>query len=90
MEIRLLTPQVLREYASDDLRISIGGDTVEDLLLEVQRLYPELYRCICDETGTLRQHINLFIGDELLVRDNFRSRLRPGDVVSVYQAVSGG
>ena len=35
MEIRLLTPQVLREYASDDLRISIGGDTVDEFVESV-------------------------------------------------------
>ena len=90
MQIRLLTPQVLRRYATDDLRINIAGGTVKDLLVEVQRRYPALYSCICDETGRLRQHINLFIGNELLVRDNLKTRLRQGDVVSVYQAVSGG
>lgn len=90
MEIRFLTPMFLRRYASDDLCIKFTGNTVRDLLDEVQRLYPDLHSCICDETGQLRQHINVFVGDELLSRNNLAKRLSPKDVVSVFQSVSGG
>ena len=58
---------------------------------EVHENYPSLYTCICDETGTLRQHINLFVNNELLMeREAFNAQLESGDVVSVFQAVSGG
>lgn len=90
MQIRLLTPQALREYAGDDIRLEIEQNTVADLLAELQRHHPKLYGCICDETGRLRQHINLFVGNELLARNHFSAELRPGDVVSVFTAVSGG
>ena len=91
MKIRLLIPMILREYATkDDLWITMRGDTVGHLLAEVKRSYPALYPCICEETGRLRQHINLFIGNELYARDHPQTTLKPGDTVSVYQAVSGG
>jgi len=90
MEVGLLTPLVLQAYASNELRISMAGDTVGDLLLEVRRQYPALHNCLCDETGRLRPHINLFLGNKLIARGNSAAKLRPGDVVSVFQAVSGG
>ena len=90
MEIRLLTPLVLSQYASNDINVEIRGNTVGDLLSEIEEQYPALYNCVCDETGQLRPHINLFVGNELLSRDDFKAKLRSGDVVSVFQSVSGG
>ncbi|MCA9131053.1 MAG: MoaD/ThiS family protein [Planctomycetales bacterium] len=90
MEIRLLTPYILRKYADDELTIDIEQLTIGALLAEVRRLHPALYTCICDESGKLRQHINLFVGNDLASRDYFDTKLHPGDVVSVYQSVSGG
>lgn len=91
MEIRLLTPQSLRQYASCDMRMEIDGHTLGDLLLEVQRRHPSLYQCICDETGRPRRHVNLFVENELVMHDHFGDiELRDGNVVSVFQAVSGG
>lgn len=90
MEIRLLTPLVLSQYASNDINVEIRGNTVGDLLSEIEEQYPALYNCVCDETGRLRPHINLFVGNELLSRDDFKAKLRAGDVVSVFQSVSGG
>lgn len=93
MQIKFQFPRILwksttAEQGERDLHVS--GGTVADLLREVQRLEPQLYRCICDETGRLRQHLNLFINDTLLDRNQLQTRLCSGDVVQVFQAVSGG
>ena len=45
---------------------------------------------ICDETGALRPHLHLFINNDLLADRGFETRIEPNDVVSVFQAVSGG
>jgi molybdopterin converting factor small subunit len=64
---------------------------VRAVLGEIQRLYPELYRGVCDETGAVRRHVNLFINeDNVRDRDGLETVVEPGDIVSILPAVSGG
>ena len=68
-----------------------AGGSVSDLLDAIAVAHPALERRIRDEQGTLRPHVNLFIGDE-----NVRSAagvdtvLCSGDELTVLPAISGG
>ena len=91
MKTKFQIPRILQRYCDGNLEFMVEAETVRELLDDVQRNHPSLYVCICDETGKLRQHINLFVNSDLLVeRRKFDTRLVAGDVVSVFQAVSGG
>ncbi|MGI9519192.1 MAG: MoaD/ThiS family protein [Pirellulaceae bacterium] len=91
MKTRVLIPRILQEYVQGKSGIDVAGETVGDLLDELKLNYPQLYVCICDETGSLRQHINLFLNDQLLpVPAAFGTSIESGDTLSVFQAVSGG
>ena len=64
------------------------------LMTKTQRLealHPRLYRSVCDETGAVRRHVNLFV-NTVHVRDRagLDTPLGPGDVVFILPAVSGG
>lgn len=65
--------------------------TLRDLLAELERRFPKLHRSICDETGALRRHINLFVSTEN-IRDcqGLDTPVEPGNVVTIMTAVSGG
>ncbi|MFO0915021.1 MAG: MoaD/ThiS family protein [Pirellulales bacterium] len=91
MNIAFRIPRVLRTECAGQLELRLSGSTVREVLDEVRREHPGLYRSICNETGSVRQHIHLFVNDDL-VRDRVgdQTTLKPGDVVSVFQAVSGG
>ena len=53
--------------------------------------YPKLHRSICDETGAVRRHINLFINTHhMRDRDGLDTQLVAGDIVTIMTAVSGG
>jgi molybdopterin converting factor small subunit len=60
--------------------------------LEVlERTQPALYRNICDETGAVRRHLNVFVNaDHVRDLEGLDTTLRPGDVVTILPAVSGG
>lgn len=84
-------PRVLQETVQGRRELQLNGLTVRDLLDEVRRKYPVLFSCVCDETGAVRRHINLFVNHDFLRdREGLDTKLKPGDVVSVFQAVSGG
>jgi sulfur-carrier protein len=69
----------------------VPGATVREVLDELERRYPGLSSYIVDETGRLRRHVNVFIGDEpIRDRGGLGDALAPDDRVSILQALSGG
>lgn len=92
MTIQFRIPRVLQRYGDGRLQWELHGETVGQVLAEVRGLHPNVYQCMFDETGRLRQHVNLFLNDELLVAPdaNDRTPLKNGDIVSVFPSVSGG
>jgi len=64
---------------------------VRATLMALERQHPSLYRNICDETGAVRRHVNLFVNTaHVRDRDGLDTMLVPGDVLTVLPAISGG
>jgi molybdopterin converting factor small subunit len=81
----------LRDFCGGASQLFVSAPTVRAALSQIESLHPRLYRSICDETGAVRRHVNLFINSSD-VRDleGLDSALAPGDVVTVLPSVSGG
>ena len=81
----------LREYCGGAAELLIPAGTVRAALDHLERQQAALYANICDETGRVRRHLNVFVNDHH-VRDleGMDTRLAAGDVVTVLPAVSGG
>ena len=89
--ITLHVPGPLRAYCAGASQISISGQTVRAALKDIERSQPTLYRNVCDETGTLRPHLNVFVNsDNVRDLDGIDTTLTPGDVLTILPAVSGG
>jgi molybdopterin converting factor small subunit len=84
-------PSALRRYCAGAADLPVSAATVRDALAELERSHPSLYPNICDETGALRRHLNVFVNSShVRDRDGLDSALAPGDVVTILAAVSGG
>ena len=60
-------------------------------LEELQRSQSAFHRNVCDETGTVRRHLNVFVNsDYVRDLDGVDTTLTQGDVVTILPAVSGG
>lgn len=88
--IKVHLPQPLRDCVGAS-ELAVSAANLRAVLEELERCYPALHRNICDETGTVRRHINLFVNTNN-VRDcqGLDTPLASGDVVTVLPAVSGG
>jgi len=64
---------------------------VRAALEDLERSQLALYRNVCDESGKVRKHLNVFVNSDN-VRDlnGVDTALMPGDVVTILPAVSGG
>jgi molybdopterin synthase sulfur carrier subunit len=91
MSITVYIPAPLRPYSGGARELSLEVPTVRLALAELERRHPSLYRNVCDETGAVRRHINLFV-NTAHVRDceGLDTTLRAGDVLTILPAVSGG
>ena len=64
---------------------------MHDVLARLEQSFPKLHRSICDETGAVRRHINVFVNTHhMRDRQGLDTRLETGDVVTIMTAVSGG
>jgi len=64
---------------------------VRAALEQLERDHPSLYGSICDETGKVRRHVNLFVNtSHVRDREGLDTALVPGDVITILPAVSGG
>jgi molybdopterin converting factor small subunit len=69
----------------------VPGTTVREVLDELDKRYPGLAGYVVDETGRLRRHVNVFVGDEPICdREALSDKVSPGDRVFILQALSGG
>jgi molybdopterin converting factor small subunit len=81
----------LRAYCAGAAQLSISANTVRAALRDLERNQSALYRNICDETGTVRRHLNVFVNsDNVRDLDGIDTTLMPGDLVTILPAVSGG
>jgi MoaD family protein len=81
----------LREYCAGAAELPLSAGTVRAVLEQLEREQPLLYRNLCDETGKVRRHLNVFVNTEnVRDRDGIDTMLAAGDVVTFLPAVSGG
>lgn len=89
--IKIQIPGALRDDCGGASVLSLSASTVRGALDEIERRHPALYRSICDETGAVRRHVNLFVNTtHVREREGLDTTLVSGDVVTVLPAVSGG
>ena len=89
--ITVSVPTPLRNCCAGASELALPATNVRTVLEELERRYPALHRSICDETGAVRRHINLFVNTEHMRDCNgLETSLEPGDVVTIMTAVSGG
>ena len=84
-------PAVLRAFCEGRSEITLDAPHLRAVLELLEHRYPTLHRNVCDETGQVRRHVNLFVNsNHMRDRNGLETPLLPGDVVTILPAVSGG
>lgn len=86
MRVRIPTP--LRSYTGGEANVTAAGDTVADVLADLDRQFPGIRFRVVDEQGRLREHMTVWLDGERC-RD-LTTPLRDLDEVVLMQALSGG
>ena len=85
--MQVLIPTPLRSYTAAS-RVEAGGETLGELLADLDRRYPGIRFRMVDEQDRLRPHMRVFVNGSQ-VRD-LALPLQTTDDIAIVQALSGG
>lgn len=87
----LRVPSLLKYYLNGQTEVTVGGQTVAEMLADLTRQYPPIQPHLFDSSGKVRRHINLFVNAEN-IRDlnGLETAVGENDVVKILPSVTGG
>jgi molybdopterin converting factor small subunit len=86
--VRIPTP--LRTLTGGEDQVQAAGDTVKDVLENLEKNHPGIRERLLDEKG-VRRFVNIYVGDEdIRFLDGLATQLKPSDEISIVPAIAGG
>jgi sulfur-carrier protein len=91
MSVSVKVPTPLRKVTNGASQVSADAANVRELIEELERQFPGMRERLCDEDGSLRRFVNVFVGDEdIRFLEGIETPLDEGAQVSIIPAVAGG
>ena len=91
MSIEVRVPTILRSYTGGEKVVTGAGDTIADLLTDLDARYPGLRARLVTEDGGLHKFVNVYVNDEdVRFLGALDAKLHDGDTVTILPAVAGG
>jgi molybdopterin synthase sulfur carrier subunit len=89
VEVRIPTP--LRKFTDGADTVPVEGNSIAELLDDLDKNHPGLKGRICEDDGSVRRFVNVYVnGDDIRFLDNLASPVKDGDEVSIVPAIAGG
>ena len=91
VSVPISLPSLLRPAAEGQPEVTVQAETLQGALDALLERYPLLRRHLYEESGGLREHVNIFWNDQnIRWLEDASTVLKPGDTITILQAVSGG
>jgi molybdopterin synthase sulfur carrier subunit len=91
MAIEVRIPTILRSYTGGAKVVEGAGDTLADLLTDLDNRYPGLRGRLITDQGALHRFVNVYVNDEdVRFLGALDAKLKDGDNLTVLPAVAGG
>jgi molybdopterin synthase sulfur carrier subunit len=91
MAIEVRIPTILRSYTGGAKVVEGAGDTINELLTDLDSKYPGLRGRLITDEGGLHRFVNVYVNDEdVRFLGALDAKLNNGDSVTILPAVAGG
>jgi sulfur-carrier protein len=91
MSLKVVIPTPLRKFTSGADTVQIEASTVQEVLDNLDSKYPGIRASVCDERGSLRRFINIYLdGEDVRFLENLATPVTDGAEVAIVPAISGG
>lgn len=90
METVVRIPTPLRTLTQGKDEVSASGDTVADVIADLEKSYPGIRDRLLDEKG-VRRFVNIYVGEEdIRFLEGLKTQLKGGEQISIVPAIAGG
>lgn len=86
--MRVIIPSPLLTYTNQSKEVEADGQTIAELLDDLNLRYPGIRFRMIDEQDAIRPHMKIFVNGEQV--QGLQIALQPADEVHILQALSGG
>jgi molybdopterin synthase sulfur carrier subunit len=84
-------PTTMRRFTDNERSITVSAASVGEALQALEARYPKALSQICDEQGTLKSFIAIFVNDtDIRLLGGKDTPLRESDEVYIIPAMAGG
>ncbi|HEY8533727.1 MAG TPA: MoaD/ThiS family protein [Micromonospora sp.] len=91
MAIEVRIPTILRSYTGGAKVVEGKGETLGELISDLDSRYSGLRARLVTEDGALHRFVNVYINDEdVRFLGSLNAKLSDGDSVTILPAVAGG
>ena len=91
MSVLVRIPTPLRSLTKGNAQVEATGDTVIDVIADLERQYPGLRDRIVDDGGEIRRFVNVYVNQEdVRFLDGDKTALKDGDEMAIVPAMAGG
>jgi molybdopterin synthase sulfur carrier subunit len=91
MAIKVRVPTPLQRVTSGAAEVEVTSSTVREAIENLESQYEGMKRRLCEEDGSLRRFINIFVNDEdIRFLQGLDTKLKEGDEISIVPAIAGG
>ncbi len=90
-EINIFIPTPLRTFTDNRKNVPVTGDNIDNALQSLINQYPRLKNHLFDDTGTLRNFVNVYLNDEdIRYLNKEEVILQEGDSLAIVPSIAGG
>ena len=91
MAVKVLIPSPLRTLTQGAAEVEVEGQTVAELISNLESQYRGFKDRICDDQGKVRRFVNLYVNEEdIRFLQSEATVLKAGDTISIIPAIAGG
>jgi molybdopterin synthase sulfur carrier subunit len=91
MAVTVRIPTTMRPISGGSSTVTVEGDTLADVLANLEAAHPGFKERLFDDTGDLRKFVNVFVADDdVRYLDGVNTKVPAGETVSIIPAVAGG
>jgi molybdopterin converting factor small subunit len=91
MSVTIKVPSQLRTLTGGEAEVQATGQTVREIVADLDGHHPGLGERLLDESGSLRRFLNVYVNDEdVRFLDGIDTEVPAGSKVSIIPAVAGG
>jgi MoaD family protein len=91
MPVKVRIPTPLMKLTNNQAEISAEGETIADILNNLESQFAGIKERICEENGTPRRFINIYLNEEdIRFLEGESTKIKDGDEISIIPAIAGG